>query len=108
MTDTILINGNEEPYDASNPAHVKERRRDEKRKAQDRAELMKALMSIPQGRKWIREILEFCSVGRSIFSTSELAMAHNSGMQDVGLRIMADAMSNESLYLQMMREGEEQ
>lgn len=107
MADRVFIDGDWVPYDASDPKHVKEKRKAARQEEQARAEMMNAIMSIPQGRKWIWELLSWCNIGHSVLNSNPYLMAHSSGQQDVGFRIMADAMMNQDSYLQMIKEAKE-
>lgn len=97
-----------EPYDASNPDHVKAAIQRSKTADVERNQVMEAIMMHKQTRAWIYAILEFCGCYQSAFSTNALQMAHEAGKQTVGHKIMADVMTaGDGPYLTMVREARE-
>lgn len=97
-----------EPFDASDPKDIEARNRDIRIAERRKAEILGAIMDLPQGREYFYELLEFCKVGHSPFASNALLMAHSCGEMNVGLKIQADLMGTvPDKYLMMLREGTE-
>lgn len=68
-------------------------------------EALKAFMSLPGGRYWMRGMLEACHIGSSSFTPDALRMSFLEGERNIGLRLFADLLRvapNE--YAQMMKD----
>lgn len=94
------------PYDAGDEKMVRAARLRAKRADEERLEMVKAVMSLPQGRKWMWAILGHCGVLQTPFATNALVMAFTSGKMDVGHFIIRDVMEvAPEMYLQMAAEA---
>lgn len=99
---------NTEPFDGSNPEHVAERVNLLKAASARQENMMKTIMSTPEGREWIWSVLEFCGVYRTPFNSNGLQMAHEVGKMTAGQKILADVMlAGNEPYLRMAREAKE-
>jgi hypothetical protein len=97
-----------ESFDASEPKQVQARNRDIRFAERRKAEIIGAIMDLPQGREYFYELLEFCKIGHSPFAANALIMAHSCGEMNVGLKIQGDLMGAvPEKYLLMLREGRE-
>jgi hypothetical protein len=68
---------------------------------------LKAVLAMPQGRRFIWRLICHCSVFESIWHPSALIHA-NAGRQDVGHFILVEVNeANEEALFQMMRENKE-
>lgn len=94
------------PYDASDERAVRAARSRARREDEERLEMVKAVMSMPQGRKWVWGILAHCAVLQTPFATNALVMAFTAGKQDVGHFIIRDIMEvAPEMYLKMAAEA---
>jgi hypothetical protein len=86
-----------------------EKRKTNSRLAQkSRSDLMAAIVSMPEGRKWIWELLTELGVFSNPFSADGLVMAFKCGEQNVGQRIFADVLeASPDAYLTMVKESRE-
>lgn len=97
-----------ESFDASDPKAVEARNRDIRFAERRRAEVIGAIMDLPQGREYFFELLEFCKIGHSPFATNALLMSHSCGELNVGLKVQADLLAAApERYLLMLREAKE-
>ena len=63
------------------------------------------LMSGPQGRRVVRELLDWCGVYRSSFSTNGSEMSFREGQRNVGLKLLAAVqVAAPDFYLKMLEE----
>jgi len=69
---------------------------------------MRAILSMPQGRRFVWRYLTHCKVFQSTFNHSGSITSFNEGMRNVGLMMLSDVndASPES-YLTMMKESKE-
>jgi hypothetical protein len=66
-----------------------------------------ALMSHPETRAWVWDLLTECRVYGPVFDRSALQMAFNDGSRNVGLKLIAQIMRvAPDSYIQMSREAE--
>ncbi len=94
-----------EQYDAGDPAQVKDARLSARDKDRLRAEAISAIMDVPACREYLWELLEFCKTFQSPFSSNALVMAHNTGEQNVGFKILADITdAAPAQYIQLLEE----
>lgn len=94
------------PYDAGDPKDVKAAIKASQRWDDKRDNVIKSIMATEDGRRWVREHLEFCHVGASSFSIDALRMAYLEGERNIGTHFMADIMNAEpKLYMLMMAEA---
>lgn len=95
-----------EPYDASDPRHVQDRRK-RQRLLDRRADAAFAqLMSGADGRLWTWRVLGACGVFHSSWDPHGGRMSFNEGRRDVGLQLLADITRIcPDLYGQMQKEN---
>lgn len=98
----------EEIFDTSNPKHVGKISREDKRRQKIRDDGFKELVSSPQSRAWLWNLLSSANVFASTFSIEPAAYGLNEGKRSLGLMIMADItrLCPEMLAL-MMKENQE-
>lgn len=96
--------------DLGDQESVRERNKDLRPAAVLRAEMLKAIMGLKQGRKWIYWLLGECHVFAPIFDKNALSMAHSEGERNVGLKVLAELQSNHEMigfYNLMLNEANE-
>lgn len=79
-------------YDAGDPVQVRAARKMAKASEADQDNMILAIMGMPQGRKWVWEILTRCKVFQTTFDRNGLVMAFQTGEQNIGQSILADIM----------------
>lgn len=63
------------------------------------------VMSDPQGREYLYDLLASLHIYSTSFSTDALIMAFNEGQRNVGIRLTADIVeAAPDMYLQMLKE----
>ncbi len=63
------------------------------------------VMSDPQGREYLYDLLASLHIYSTSFSTDALIMAFNEGQRNVGIRLTADLVeASPDMYLQMLKE----
>lgn len=100
---------NQKPYDAADTKAVNEARKAAARKAKKLAEVTKAIMSTPQGRMWMYELIVACNpLGNPIVANDTHLTFAMIGQQNIGKKILQDidAAAAEE-YVVMMREARE-
>lgn len=97
------------PYDASDPKMVKAAKRRAERAREAELEVVKAVMGLPQGRKWVWSILSKARLFQSPFAANALVMAHNAGEMNIGLYILGQIMEAcPDQYMVMAKEAQPQ
>ena len=92
-------------YNAAERQHVKAASKQAKIDASQRLEIIKGIMSLGPGRKWMHDILESCHIFASSFTTNALSTAFAEGERNIGLRLVSDIMQAcPDQYVLMMRE----
>lgn len=82
------------PYDASDPVQVNNARKTAGRKKKSSMEAVKAIMSLPQCRKWMYTVLEDCHIFQTSFVQGDPhATSFREGERNAGLRILAEVMA---------------
>jgi hypothetical protein len=67
---------------------------------------LRKLMSDPESRVWMWDLLILCGFSRSSFSHDALTMAFNEGMRQVGLQLVAEINRlDPNLYVKMALEN---
>lgn len=95
----------EKPFDASDPKQVNESRKKAGRKNRERLEFIEGMMSIPQGRKWIWELMESCFIhSNPLVANDTHGTYFNLGQQNIGKRVLADVQQFPELYVRMCNE----
>jgi hypothetical protein len=98
-------------YNASDEEQVKGRQKDKKKRALIIRIALKRLMSSPDGRAWMWDILSSCGAFRSSFDRDPIMMAFNEGRQDVGHELIGQIHSLDGgpeLYMRMTLENQPQ
>ena len=96
----------DEPVDTSDREAVNKSRKKAARTRTDRLEFIKAAMQHEQGRAWFYDVLEFCRVVATPFSSDPYNTAFKCGMQNVGLKILADIQdASPDEYMLMVKEA---
>lgn len=91
--------------DSTDEAQLKKATQWAKLDEKSRLRALSTMLSDPEGRAYVYDILDFCGVFRSAFSTDPLRMAFNCGTQSVGLWVMSDMESvNPGAYQKMINE----
>lgn len=95
-----------EYYDSSDRKAVGKAVQRAKNKDERMQEALRGIMQMPEGRAWVKTVLERCAPFSTSFSTDPIQMAFNCGRTDIGLQLIAEihACSTE-LYLVMMKEN---
>lgn len=77
----------------------------DKFREKQRSDDIKWLMAHPQGRRIVTRIFEKTGIRRTPFNTNGSTMAFNAGMQNVGLWIEGEVLTNApERYLQLLKE----
>ncbi|MDE2021163.1 MAG: hypothetical protein KGJ13_12580 [Patescibacteria group bacterium] len=98
----------EQPYDASDPTQVNNRRRSESRRRAAQKQVLPNLLSTPAGRNWMWDKLEACRVFQTSFDLGDPhATTFNEGQRNIGLMLLADigAQCPDALVLMMREKG---
>jgi hypothetical protein len=98
----------EKPFDASDSEQVNKSRKVAGRNRRARLDFVEGMMTLPQGRKWLWELMEYCSVhGSPVVQGDTHATYFNLGQQNIGKRVLADVQEFSALYVQMVKEAKE-
>ncbi|MFA7278757.1 MAG: hypothetical protein WC100_01525 [Sterolibacterium sp.] len=99
----------EEQYDASDKKQVNNARKKAARMERERLEFVRAIMTVPAGRKWMYGLLVDCKIFDNPIVPGETHYTyHNIGAQNIGKKLFMDindAAPEE--YITMMREARE-
>lgn len=79
----------DEPVSSSDPRKLKEQGTRAKDREKQDIEDLKFVLSIPQGRRFVRGLLADCGEHRSSFHTNAIQMSFNEGVRNVGLKLKA-------------------
>lgn len=85
LADEPEDDGPDKPFDASNPTDVKRRKVVLKAKENQRDGALRAIMSLPSGRKLMWDELEACHVFSTSFDRDAIVMAFREGERNRGL-----------------------
>lgn len=97
------------PYDAAEPRDVQVARKNAKQRDLRLKESLRSIMSTPEGRFWMHQMLSTCDVFGHPVSPNDTHMTYfHLGEANIGKKIIADlhAVSTE-LYLLMMKENQD-
>jgi hypothetical protein len=98
---------NQQGYNAGDAQQVAKARGKAKVREHQKQSGLRKLMSDPEGRVWMWELLSLCGIYHSGFSSDALAMAFNEGRRDIGLRITAEINRlNPEFYARMTAENQ--
>ena len=93
--------------DLSNPTDVKRIAKDARQADLVRQEIIRGIMSLPQGRGWMYGLLERCHVFQTTFTGKSLSMAFQEGERNIGLELIQDVMAAcPDQYVAMIREAQ--
>jgi len=92
MSDLPELNGHDPdaPINLGEERDVRERDKSVRAGNVSGQQVLRNTMGTPAGRRWMFELLEFCQVGASSFSSNALEMAHREGKRTVGNRLMPE------------------
>jgi hypothetical protein len=95
-----------DPYNAGDAQHVAKREKSQKTRNLQKKAAFRKIMSDPEGRMWMWDLLEMCRIHVTSFSSDSLAMAFQEGMRNVGLILEAQIFQlSPELYLKMLTEN---
>lgn len=98
----------ETPYDASDPEQVNKSRKSAGRNRRARLEFVEGMMTLPQGRKWLWELMSKCFIhGNPVVQGDTHATFFNLGQQNIGKLVLQDVQEFPELYVQMVKEAKE-
>jgi len=93
-------------YDASNRKDIRRAEKEARLDELNRINYLQAAMSVPQGRAWFYDMLEFCHLFNDPFTGESLLEAYRKGERNVGLRLFADIIAHcPDDYIKMMKEA---
>lgn len=97
----------EKPYNAADEKSVNEARKRAGRKKIEDLNIIKAMMDLLEGRKYLYELMEACHIfGNCFYGEEPNKTAFSLGERNVGLRVLAHIMeSAPDLYTQMCKEN---
>ena len=82
-----------ETFDAADPAAIDNANRDERRKAREDADVLRALMMGKHGRAWLYRLLERCNIYGDPFAPGQGDVtAFKLGQENIGKQLMLQAM----------------
>lgn len=90
---------------AASPKQVEGARKRVRNRAREKRDDMRAILAMPEGRRFLWRLLGQCKVYESVFDREATVMAFRSGAQDVGHFVLAEIVEAQpDAYLQMMIE----
>jgi len=98
----------EEIYDSSDPASVNRARKKAAREKAERLRVCQALLTHPDTRKWVFDLLNACHIYSNPFVPGQAdTTAFNLGEQNVGKRLLVDfTTADPALYNTMLKENQ--
>lgn len=103
----------EEPYNADDREQVNKRANEERKRSarirKEELDFVKAIMILPQGRKWMYNMLDTCKTfSNPIVPNDTHFTYHNIGEQNIGKKLLQDINdSSPDEYVLMMKEARE-
>jgi hypothetical protein len=98
----------EQPYNAADEEQVAAARKKGGRNRRARLEFIQAMMELPEGRKWLWNILEKCFIfGNPVVQGDPHATYFNLGQQNIGKLILQDVQEFPELYVKAVAESKE-
>lgn len=113
MGDHIQIQEAEEnaeaQYDAGDPEQVNLARKKAGRRKVNRLRVIEGLMSLPEGRKWMYDLLSRCHIYSTPFVAGDpYGTAFQAGEQNIGQMLLADVVAAApENYILMCTEGKQ-
>lgn len=97
----------EQPYDANDPKQVNAARKKAARQRKAELDFVYAIMSQPQGRKWMWDLIATCkSFGNPIIPGDPYLTYTNLGAQNIGKKLLQDIWEGApDQYLDMVKEN---
>lgn len=97
----------EQEYDSSDPEQVNKAHQKASTARRDELDFVKAIMDLPQGRKWMYNFLATCnSFGNPVVPGDTHLTYHNLGAQNLGKKLLQDIdEAAPAEYVLMMREA---
>lgn len=97
----------EEAYDAGDKQAVNKQRKKAARIEREKLDFTKAIMSTPEGRKWMYDLISYCNpLGEPTIPGDIQLTYRNIGRQDIGKKLFIDIeMAAPEEYTQMMKES---
>lgn len=90
---------------AADEGQVKEAEGKVKRGRESELNDLRAILSQPQGRRFVWRLMGHCRVNASVWEASA-KIHYNAGQQDIGHFVMAEVIAaGEQFYFQMMKEA---
>ena len=103
--DTDEKQGQDGPFNASDPVQVATKRRAAGRKRKASESVVYTIMSTQAGREWMHSLLESCHCFNTSFTGEALTMAFKEGERNIGLMITAQVMkSSPEEFVLMLKE----
>lgn len=101
-----LAQNAEEPYDANDPRQVAQRQTEHGRKQKRLQQTAKLILSQPNGREFLWELLAKCQVFSQEFFESDRREAFRAGERNVGIQLQNDLMrADRAMFLKMWEEN---
>jgi hypothetical protein len=96
----------EKPYDASDVEEVSKARKKSGRNRRARLDFVQGMMTLPEGRKYLWELLEKCFVFGNPVVVGDTHLTYmNLGQQNIGKMVLQDVQEFSDLYLKMVEEA---
>lgn len=96
----------EEPFVASDPRQVDKRRKKLEDQAEQESAELRALLQLPEFRRYLWRHLSQCGIFRSSLNPSGSMVYFNEGLRSCGLAMWAEVVAaDESAILLLLREG---
>jgi hypothetical protein len=97
----------EVPYNAGDAQQVAHRQKSQKTRDLQKKAALRVLMSTPDGRMWMWDLLTRCGVYHSSYSSDALAMAFHEGHRNIGLHLTAEINRlSPEMYARMVNENQ--
>lgn len=94
---------------AADREQVREAGNKERRARMREMDDVKAILDLPQGRRFMWRLLEHCSVHASVFAGNDAMTNHLSGKQDVGHFVLGEIVeARPQAYVDMMLENQKE
>lgn len=92
----------------ADPGAVRAGKAEARRREADREEMVRAVVGLPQGRKWLREVIfTWCHVNAPSINEIPALMGFAEGERNIGQRLLADVLAASPKDFLKMLEGEE-
>ena len=104
--ENLVAQDEEIAYDANNPEHVAQRKTDQGRRNKRLLNTAALILSQPNGRELMWEILSWCGVFNQEFDDSAARMGFWAGMRNTGIRLQALLMKADmKMFMRMWEEN---